>query len=332
MLGWLRNSNNNPGLVALIQQFRQRLPGDPDFGDPLSAAGEGTAPAAARAADRLIPQRNAATRELSLAALQVWQAFSERRQGRSENTEVTLVFTDLVGFSEWALRAGDEATLHLLRQFAQVAEPPLLAAGGQVVKRMGDGLMVAFTDPAAAVRATIAAMEAVGDVEVDGYTPRIRAGIHTGHPQRVGSDWFGVDVNIAARVMERATRGGLIISETTLAAIPAQELESLGVTVRQVRRQMFAPRQAGVPPELVMYRLTSQRAGSEKTGEKTGEKTDENTGEKTDDAADGADTDGPGADTGLGADDGLGADTGDAAADPVGSDESIAPAAGQPGA
>ena len=151
---------------------------------------------------------------------------------------------------------------------------------------------------------------------MDGYSPRIRAGILTGHPHRVGSDWFGVDVNIAARVMERATRGGLIISETTLAAIPAQELESLGVTVRQVRRQMFAPRQAGVPPELVMYRLTSQRAGSEKTGEKTDEKTDH--------AADGAD--------GSGADDGPGADTGDAPAAPDGPDEPIAPAAGQPGA
>jgi len=254
---WLRNSNNNPSLVALIRQIRQRLPGDPDFGDPLSAAGEGTAPAAARAADRLIPQRNAATREFSLAALQVWQAFNDRRRGRVNDAEMTLVFTDMVGFSDWALRAGDDATLQFLRQAAQVTEPPLLEAGGQIVKRMGDGMMVAFTDAASAVRATLAAIDAVTEVEVENYQPRMRAGIHTGHPQRVGSDWFGVDVNIAARVMERATRGGLIVSETTLAAIPEQDLADLGVTIRQVRRQMFAPRQAGVPPELVMYRVTA---------------------------------------------------------------------------
>ena len=39
-------------------------------------------------------------------------------------------FTDLVGFSEWALRAGDDAMLRLLRWVAQVVEPPLLEAGG----------------------------------------------------------------------------------------------------------------------------------------------------------------------------------------------------------
>jgi class 3 adenylate cyclase len=47
---------------------------------------------------------------------------------------VTLVFTDLVGFSSWALKAGDDATLKLLRRVAQVVEPPLLEAGGHIVK------------------------------------------------------------------------------------------------------------------------------------------------------------------------------------------------------
>ena len=74
---------------------------------------------------------------------------------------MTLVFTDMVGFSDWALRAGDDATLQFLRQAAQVTEPPLLEAGGQIVKRMGDGMMVAFTDAASAVRATLAAIDAV---------------------------------------------------------------------------------------------------------------------------------------------------------------------------
>lgn len=47
------------------------------------------------------------------------------------NREVTLVFTDLVGFSGWALEAGDEATLKLLRRVASVSEPPLLSAGAR---------------------------------------------------------------------------------------------------------------------------------------------------------------------------------------------------------
>jgi class 3 adenylate cyclase len=206
-----------------------------------------------------MPDRDAATREVSLATLQLWQAVTERVSGRPANAEVTLLFTDLVSFSEWSLQAGDDAALRLLRQVAQAAEPPVLDAGGQIVKRMGDGMMAAFTDAATAVRATLEALDAVKTVEVDGYAPRMRAGIHTGRPQRIGSDWLGVDVNIAARVMERATRGGLIISGPTLDRISAEEVESLGVSVTRVRRQVFAPRQQGVPADLVMYWVKARR-------------------------------------------------------------------------
>ena len=260
--GWLRNTNRNPEIIAAIRRARRVLPGDPDFGDPLSAAGDSGPQAAARAADRLMPEREVATREVSLATLQLWQAVTERVSGRPANAEVTLVFTDLVSFSSWSLEAGDDATLRLLRRVAQVAESPVLDSGGHIVKRMGDGMMAVFNDPATAVRATLEALEAVDTVEVDGYTPRMRAGIHTGRPQRIGSDWLGVDVNVAARVMERATRGGLIISGTTLEKISAEELESLGVSTKRVRRQVFAPRQSGVPADLVMYRVTANRDAS----------------------------------------------------------------------
>lgn len=256
---WLRNTNRNPDIVSFLRRARRALPGDPDFGDPLSTAGEGGPQAAARAADRIL-EREAATRELSLATLQLWQAVTERASGRPANAEVTIVFTDLVGFSGWSLRAGDEATLRLLRRVAQVAEPPLLDAGGHIVKRMGDGIMATFRQPATALAATLEALEAMKSVDVDGYTPRMRAGIHTGRPQRIGGDWLGVDVNIAARVMERAVRGGLIVSEPALQGIGPQALEELGVTVRRVRRQVFGAKQSGVPPELVMYWVKADRA------------------------------------------------------------------------
>jgi class 3 adenylate cyclase len=258
-LGWLRNTNHSPAVVAFIRRARKALPGDPDFGDPLSAAGVGGPSAAARAADRLL-ERDAASREVSLAGLQVWQALTERVSGMPANREVTLVFTDLVGFSSWSLKAGDESTLILLRRVAQVVEPPLLEAGGHIVKRLGDGVMAVFADPATAVRAARTAVDAVKDVEVDGYTPRMRAGVHTGRPQQIGSDWLGVDVNVAARVMERAARGGLIVSQATLDRISDEEFEALGVSAKRIRRQVFAPKLDGVPEDLSMYRLRSLRA------------------------------------------------------------------------
>jgi class 3 adenylate cyclase len=257
-MGWLKDTNHSSGVVAFLRRARRALPGDPDFGDPLSVDGVGGPRAAARAADRLL-ERDAASREVSLGALQVWQALTERVSGRPANREATLVFTDLVGFSGWSLSAGDDATLRLLRRVSQVVEPPLLAAGGHIVKRMGDGIMAVFAEPVTAVRAAIAAREAVKTVEVEGYTPRMRVGIHTGRPQRIGSDWLGVDVNIAARVMERATKGELVVSAPTLERIGDEEFESLGVTAKRLRRQVFTAKQDGVPADLTMYRLKTRR-------------------------------------------------------------------------
>ncbi len=257
-IGWLRGVNQNPGLISMLRRARRVLPGDPEFGDPLSVAGVGGPRAAARAADRIL-ERDVASREVSLGALQVWQALTERVSGQPANAEVTLVFTDLVGFSAWSLEAGDDDALRLLRRVAQVVEPPLLEPGGHIVKRMGDGLMAVFADPATAVRSAITAREALRTVEVSGHTPRMRVGIHTGRPQRLGSDWLGIDVNLAARVMERATRGGLVVSQATLDRIDPEEFEALGVTARKLRRQVFATKHDGVPADFVMYRLKTRR-------------------------------------------------------------------------
>ena len=266
---WLHSRNHSPGAVAFIRRARRLLPGDPEFGDPLSTAGDGGPRAAARAADRLLGDRDAVSREVSLGVLQVWQALTEGVARRPANPEVTLVFTDLVGYSTWSLDAGDEAALALLRQVARAIEPPLLDAGGHIVKRMGDGIMAVFGDPTVAVRAVVAAKEALRSVQVAGHTPRMRVGIHTGRPQRLAADWLGVDVNIAARVMERATKGGIMVSSSTLDLIPQSELDALGVEAKRARRPVFAPKPAGIPTDLAIYRLKTltDLTGSDDPGE-----------------------------------------------------------------
>ena len=258
LANWLRRTDNRGWMIATIRRLRRRLPGDPEFGDPLSTAGEGGPRAAARVTDRLIHDRSAASREVSLGVLQVWQALSEWVSGRPANPEATLVFTDLVGFSTWSLSAGDDATLTLLRRVAQAVEPPLLDAGGRIVKRLGDGIMAVFREPLIAVAAVLDAEQALASVEVDGYVPRMRVGIHTGHPQRLANDWLGVDVNIAARVMERAAKGGIVVSGTVLNQIGESDLDALGVVARRVRKQMFTPKLAGVPEDLATYRLKAR--------------------------------------------------------------------------
>jgi hypothetical protein len=129
--GWLRDTNQSPGLIGIVRRARRALPGDPDFGDPLSMAGDGGPRAAARAAGRLLGERGGASREVGLGALQMWQALTESVSRRPANSEVTLVFTDLVNFSTWSLHAGDDATLKLLRRVARRCWTPAATSSSE---------------------------------------------------------------------------------------------------------------------------------------------------------------------------------------------------------
>src|SRR2546421_6142931 len=114
--------DTNPSLLAAARRMRQRLPGDERFGDPLSTAGATPVEVVARGVSALSPERESLIQELGLAGLQVWQSISEAAgRGRGE-LELALLFTDLVGFSAWALRAGDNATLELLRNVGVAVE------------------------------------------------------------------------------------------------------------------------------------------------------------------------------------------------------------------
>jgi class 3 adenylate cyclase len=129
---------------------------------------------------------------------------------------------------------------------------------------MGDGILAVFPDHVAAVRAVRTARNALKSLEVQGYRPVIRAGIHTGRPQRIGSDWLGTDVYLAAMIMECAGKGALLVSGTTLEQI-SDQLDTLGVTVKRVHRPMFS-RSSGDSADIEMYRLET-RSGADGSAE-----------------------------------------------------------------
>jgi adenylate cyclase len=216
--------DTQPGLLAFARRLRRRLPGDERFGDPLSTAGVAPVQVIARGVSALQPERDSVAKELGLAGLQLWQSLSEAAgRGRGE-LELALLFTDLVGFSSWALKAGDAATLDLLREVGVVLETAIENHGGRIVKRLGDGVMATFHTAQDAVDAAFDAQDALGDVEVDGYRPRMRAGIHWGRPRKLGGDYLGVDVNIAARVADAAKAEQVVVSDSVLERVDLDRL------------------------------------------------------------------------------------------------------------
>jgi len=215
----VRGADSRPQLVATAKFIRRLLPGDDRYGDSLSTSGRQVPHRIGRLVSDVQADRPSAVRELGLGALQAWQALSEA-QGRGRGTaEVAILFTDLVKFSSWALEAGDEAALELLRQVAAVEDEALSDHGGSLVKRLGDGSMSVFSSASDAVLAALQASERVGRIEVEGHTPTLRAGVHLGRPRRVGGDYLGVDVNIAARVGECAKGGEVLVSEPARASL-----------------------------------------------------------------------------------------------------------------
>lgn len=237
--------DTDPRFVAAARGARDRLPGDERYGDPLSTAGaEPTHLLGQRLAARA-GERPSATRELGLGALQLWQALAEA-QGRGRGTsELTILFTDVVGFSTWALEAGDGRAVELLRRVAAAVEAPVAAHGGRLVKRMGDGHMAVFEDPAEAVAAAREAVAGVAAIELAGHRPRLRAGLHVGSPRRLGADYFGVDVNVAARVGAAAGPGEVLIS--------SELRDRLGGTVAIARRWRLDAK--GTPDDLEVHLL-----------------------------------------------------------------------------
>src|SRR4051794_40154436 len=206
----------DPRLVGAVKMMRELLPGDSEFGDSLSTGGKAQPQVVGRRLSAATAERPGVVREAGLSALQVWQAVSEAQgRGRGER-EMAIVFTDLVDFSDWALDAGDDAALTLLRDVSEAIEPPVEDRGGEVVKRLGDGMMAVFDDPAAALEAVVDARKRLEKVDCDGYDPRIRAGIHVGKPRCIGGDYLGVDVNVAARMAEEANGDEILVSERVL--------------------------------------------------------------------------------------------------------------------
>jgi adenylate cyclase len=233
----------NPRLVTAARLARELLPGDSRFGDPLSTAGESGPQVVGRRVSQLTAERPGTVREMGLAAAQVWQALSEA-QGRGRGHErVTIVFTDLHGFSAWALEAGDTLALDLLREVGVGLEQPIEARGGRVVKRLGDGLMAVFAEPADALEALFDARVRVREVDVEGYRPRLRAGVHQGRPRKLGGDYLGVDVNVAARLVERAGADEVVVSDAVLESVGSDELK--------VRRRRLKAK--GAPKDLAAY-------------------------------------------------------------------------------
>jgi putative ABC transport system ATP-binding protein len=132
---------------------------------------------------------------------------------RQARNTVTLMFSDIAGFTALTERLGDQGAQTILNAHAAIVREQLAIHGGFEVKAQGDGFMLAFPSARRALACAVAMQRAMAaHAEHAVVTARLRIGIHTGEAIREGDDFFGRSVIVAARLAGTARAGEILVS------------------------------------------------------------------------------------------------------------------------
>lgn len=127
-----------------------------------------------------------------------------------ERVVATILFTDIVGSTDMAVRLGDVAWRELVGRHNRDVRDELDRYRGREVATTGDGFLAVFDGAARAILAATAIRNRARALRLE-----VRAGIHTGEVEVVGDDVRGVAVHEAARIASAASGGEILVSSTT---------------------------------------------------------------------------------------------------------------------
>jgi len=130
---------------------------------------------------------------------------------------VAIAFADLVGFVRFTEEEGEQEALDLIERFIVSVEDSL-PVSARVVKHIGDGVMIVGNDPLEL------ANWAIGFQEGFEKRSRPRIGVHYGRTLYRDGDYYGRNVNLAARVVARAQAGEVLVTEPVRDAVGATGL------------------------------------------------------------------------------------------------------------
>ena len=153
----------------------------------------------------------------------------------AERRQVVILFADMVGFTAFSERFGEEAAFGLIQRLSQIVERAVEVEGARIHNVAGDGVVVAFGAPVAvedaplrACRAALLILETLraSGTEIEakyGVRPEMRIGINVG-PAVVGQllsggetgfSVLGDTVNVAARLQSLSEPDAVLLSEAT---------------------------------------------------------------------------------------------------------------------
>ena len=149
-------------------------------------------------------------------------AESSSEEGR---VRVAIVFADLAGYARLTVERGDEEALAAVERFV-AAVARTLPADARVIKTLGDEVMVVGPDAGALVRWAVGLHAAIAPGD-----PPPRIGMHYGDALYRDGDYYGREINQAARVVARAGGGEVLVTRPVAdvaAGIDGVKFERIG--------------------------------------------------------------------------------------------------------
>ena len=139
-----------------------------------------------------------------------------------ERKLVAVMFTDIVGFTKIMTESEDTA-INILKAQDEIFNPLLKKFSGNLLKKMGDGLLVEFSSAVNAVECALNIQSAIQEYnQTDSDEFHIRIGIHLGDVLMLGDDILGDGVNIASRIEPLAAPDGICITEAVQQSIKSK--------------------------------------------------------------------------------------------------------------
>src|SRR5947207_3391804 len=128
---------------------------------------------------------------------------------------ITLLFTDIEGSTHLLQKLG-ERYAELLNECRTLLRTAFSAYHGHEVDTQGDAMFAAFARASDALLAAVAAQRELAlHSWPSAMAVRVRMGLHTGEPSRVVEGYVGLDVHYAARIMNAAHGGQVLLSQTS---------------------------------------------------------------------------------------------------------------------
>ncbi len=138
----------------------------------------------------------------------------------AERDTHSFLFADLVGFTAFMAESGDDAGVEVALELQRAARSLAADCGAELVKAMGDAVMIHGND---AWNLVCLGLRLAEELMALPSPQLLRVGVHTGPAIGRDHDWYGNTVNVAARLTELAREGEVLVSEGTARSISAAD-------------------------------------------------------------------------------------------------------------